>query len=60
MVFFTEGTVERLNLPGDWVLREIEKALDLRKIIVPVYYHMSPPAKEELPEAVRAHPPPVL
>lgn len=33
----TPGTLERCIEPGDWVLREITEALDLGRIIVPLY-----------------------
>lgn len=51
--FFTEGSIERLWSKGDWVLQEIQKAMELEKIIIPVFYHMQPPDKTGVPESIR-------
>jgi len=53
VVFFTEGTLERMRMPGDWIVKEIVEALRLGKVIVPVYHHMPVPGPEELVESIR-------
>ena len=54
MPFFTDVTIKSLNDPNDLMKREIMCAQQLRRIIIPIYYHIQPPSKEQIPVEVRA------
>jgi len=54
VVFITEKSAEKFQNPQDWVLLEIQKALEFNKIIIPVFYHTQPPSKDDFPVSIRA------
>src|SRR5512135_3446982 len=36
LVILTPGTLDRCAEPGDWLLREMEHALELKRVIIPL------------------------
>ena len=51
--FFTDVTIKSLNDPNDLMKREIMCAQQLGRTIIPIYYHIQPPSKEQIPTEVR-------